>query len=102
MAKTKQAPESLIGSARASVTVQYKGMQISLSLLQNQLFVLLSNSKRHSSHQLMQQLHTSDPRKEVQYLRRKGISVQDVWVEATREVPRHKLYFINPKECSNE
>ncbi len=71
-------------------------------MLQNALFILLSDGEKHSSHKIMQQIHTSDPRKEVQYLRRKGIDVQDEWVEATQKIPRHKRYWIDPKECSNE
>ncbi len=99
MTKMKQAPESLIGSAGARSSVQYKGMTISLSPLQYTLFILLYDGKRYSSHQIMQQIHTSDPRKEVQYLRRKGINVQDEVISATPTIPRHKLYFINPNEC---
>lgn len=102
MAKKKTAPTALRETAGAKFTVQYKDSVISLSKLQYLLFILLSDGKRYSSHKIMQLIHTSDPRKEVQYLRRKGVDVLDVWVEATGEFPRHKLYFIDPKECSNE
>lgn len=92
------APESLRGSTGARSSVQYKGRQISLSKLQFSLFNLLSNGNRYSSHKIMQIIHTSDPRKEVQYLRRKGINVQDEWIAQTAKIPRHKRYWIDPKE----
>lgn len=97
-----QAPESLRGSAGARLAVRYKGNEFPLSKLQRSIFITLSDGQKHSSHKLMQQCKTSDPRKEVQYLRRKGINVQDTWVDATPTIPRHKLYFIDPIECSNE
>ncbi|MFR9514770.1 MAG: hypothetical protein SNH64_05460 [Rikenellaceae bacterium] len=50
----------------------------------------------------MQIIHTSDPRKEVQYLRRKGIDVQDEWIASTKKIPRHKRYWIDPNECGKE
>lgn len=102
MVKNNNAPESLRGAAGANIITWYKGSQIILSKLQRAFFFTLSKGQKYSSHKLMQLLHTSDPRKEVQYLRRKGINVQDEWVEATKEVPRHKLYFIDPKECREE
>ncbi len=99
MTQIQQAPTTLRETAGASITVHYKGTIISLSKLQYSLFILLSDGNRYSSHRLMQILHTSDPRKEVQYLRRKGINVCDVWIEGTPKIPRHKLYWIDPKEC---
>lgn len=107
MAVNKKAPESLRGSAGEKIiTVScitfYKGTKFILSKLQREFFNLLSNGQKYSSHKLMQMLHASDPRKEVQYLRKKGINVQDEWVEATKDIPRHKLYFIDPKECGKE
>ncbi len=102
MAKKKLTPTALRETAGGSITVQYKDSVISLSPLQYSLFILLSNGKRYSSHKIMQLIHTSDPRKEVQYLRRKGVDVLDVWVDATQKIPRHKRYWIDPKKCSNE
>ncbi|MFR9620137.1 MAG: hypothetical protein SNH63_02820 [Rikenellaceae bacterium] len=100
MAKKNQAPTAPRQSAGARSLAHYKDTKISLSPLQNALFILLADGRRYSSHKIMQLIHTSDPRKEVQYLRHKGINVQDIWVEADREISRHKLYFIDPKECS--
>lgn len=106
MVMRKNAPENLRGAAGAEVdskvnsTTFYKGNTFFLSKLQSKVFSLLSQGK-FSSHKLMQLCHTSDPRKEVQYLRRKGINVQDEWVEATETIPRHKLYFINPNDCQS-
>lgn len=94
MTKKGIAPENLRGSARA-VVVDYKDTKISLSLLQYQFFVTLSSGGKHSSHRLMQLLHTSDQRKEVQYLRRKGVEVLDEWIAKTSTTPRHKLYWIS-------
>ncbi|MFR9536853.1 MAG: hypothetical protein SNF97_08905 [Rikenellaceae bacterium] len=99
MKKIHQAPEAQSESAGARLIVHYKGTQISLSKLQCLLFLLLSNGKKYSSHKIMQIIHTSDPRKEVQYLRRKGINVQDEWIAQTAKIPRHKRYWIDPKEC---
>ncbi|MFR9506167.1 MAG: hypothetical protein SNG69_06640 [Rikenellaceae bacterium] len=95
-------PTALIETAGAKFIVRYKGNEYLLSKLQRAFFITLSNGQRHSSHKLMQQLHTSDPRKEVQYLRRKGINVEDEWIEATRETPRHKRYWINSDDCKKE
>ncbi|MFR9543522.1 MAG: hypothetical protein SNH27_15915 [Rikenellaceae bacterium] len=100
MTQRQQAPTTLRETAGASITVRYKDSEILLSKLQRAFFITLSNGQRHSSHKLMQQLHTSDPRKEVQYLRRKGINVQDEWIEATPTTPRHKRYWIDPNECA--
>lgn len=99
MAVNNKAPESLRGSAGANNSMRYKGNEILLSKLQKEFFITLSNGGKYSSHKLMQMLRTSDPRKEVQYLRNKGINVQDEWVKGTKEITRHKLYFIDPKEC---
>lgn len=77
----------------------YNGCKISLSKLQKGFFMILSNGKRHSSHSLVQQLPTSDARKIVQILRNKGINVMDEWVDKFNEIPRHKLYWINPDDC---
>lgn len=99
MLAVNQSCKDLKQCIRSKHTIRYKGSKFTLSKLQGGLFIVLSNGKKHSSHQLMQQLTTSDPRKEVQYLRRKGINVQDIWVSATDTTPRHKLYFIDPKEC---
>ncbi len=103
MAADKRAPESAVNSARANKSVvDYKGSKKQLSELQNSLFLLLSDGNKYSSHKIMQKIHTSDPRKEVQYLRRKGIEVRDEWIEATKEISRHKRYWIDPKDCNNE
>ncbi|MFR9503106.1 MAG: hypothetical protein SNI87_08500 [Rikenellaceae bacterium] len=83
-----------------NITVLYKGNYYLLSELQRAFFITLSNGNRHSSHQLMQQCKTSDPRKEVQYLRRKGINIQDEWIASTENTPRHKRYWIDPAECT--
>ncbi len=101
MESKQQAPGGLRVQARASVSVHYKDTKISLSPLQASIFSHLSNGNRYSSHQLMQRCKTSDPRKEVQYLRRKGINVRDVVVKATPTIPRHKLYFIDPREVTD-
>ncbi len=93
-------PTTQSETAGAKFTVRYKGNDYLLSKLQRAFFITLSNGKRHSSHKLMEQLHTSDPRKEVQYLRRKGINIQDEWIAATEETPRHKRYWIDPDECT--
>ncbi len=98
MASKKTAPTTLVKSAGAKYLIHYKGTKISLSPLQFSIFSTLSNGGRHSSHRLMQRCKTSDPRKEVQYLRRKGINVRDVWVEATPTIPRHKRYWIEETE----
>lgn len=97
MEHTKQTPTTQVQGAGVKVT--YKGSNYFLSRLQTAFFLTLSNGKKHSSHRLMQMLHTSDPRKEIQYLRRKGFNVRDEWVSATKQVPRHKLYWIDPEEC---
>lgn len=102
MTNTNQTPTALRETAGERFTVLYKGNEFLLSKLQKAFFITLSNGQKHSSHKLMQHLRTSDPRKEIQYLRRKGINVQDEWVEATSEASRHKIYFIDPKECRNE
>lgn len=81
--------------------VCYKGSNYILSKLQLSFFHTLSNGNRHSSHQLMQQLHTSDPRKEIQYLRDKGIDIQDEWIAKSGDIPRHKRYWIDPKDCKD-
>ena len=99
MEKKQQAPTTQEANVGAKFTVRYKGSIFSLSSLQFKMFQVLSNGKKHSSFRLMQQLRTSDPRKEIQYLRDKGINVQDVWVER-QEIdgiiyPRHKEYYIN-------
>ncbi len=72
MTNKREAPEAQGETAGAKCIIHYKGRQISLSKLQYLLFLLLANGKRYSSHKIMQIIHTSDPRKEVQYLRRKG------------------------------
>ncbi len=100
MTQIQQAPTALRETTGASITVQYKGSVISLSKLQCSLFILLSDGKRYTSHQIMKLIHTSDPRKEVQYLRRKGINIQDEWIAATDNTPRHKRYWIDPVECT--
>ena len=99
MTNNIQAPETQNESAGARSIVHYKGTKLSLSKLQYSLFILLSDSNRYSSHQIMKHIHTSDPRKEVQYLRRKGINVQDEWIKATKTIPRHKRYWIDSDEC---
>lgn len=95
MRNIEQAPTSPRETAGAKFVVTYKGKKISLSKLQFELFITLTNGHKHSSHKLMQRLHTSDPRKEVQYLRKKGIHVCDEWVAATPRIARHKLYWID-------
>ncbi|MFI3331834.1 MAG: hypothetical protein SNI51_02150 [Rikenellaceae bacterium] len=102
MTQIQQAPTAQSESAGARLIAHYKGRQISLSKLQYLLFLLLANGKRYSSHKIMQIIHTSDPRKEVQYLRRKGIDVQDEWIASTKKIPRHKRYWIDPNECGKE
>ncbi|MFI3306116.1 MAG: hypothetical protein R3Y68_06350 [Rikenellaceae bacterium] len=102
MAAKKAAPESAVNSARASILVDYKGSKKSLSKLQSSLFILLSDGNKYSSHKIMQRCKTSDPRKEVQYLRRKGINVQDEVIKATKEIPRHKRYWIDHEECRTQ
>ncbi len=98
MTKKRQAPEAQSEESGARSIVHYKGTQISLSKLQYLLFLLLANGKKYSSHKIMQIIHTSDPRKEVQYLRRKGINVQDEWIDSTVKIPRHKRYWIDPQD----
>lgn len=99
MEQKQQAPTTHRTSARAKFTVRYKGSILSLSSLQFKMYQVLSDGKKYSSFRLMQQLRTSDPRKEVQRLRNRGINVQDVWVEQQMingiVYPRHKEYFIN-------
>lgn len=85
--------------AEQSRIVCYKGNRILLSNLQRLFFIILSNGNKYSSHQLMQLLKTSDPRKEIHYLRCKGINVQDEWKKATSTIARHKRYWINPDDC---
>lgn len=102
MNQKRVAPESFRSAAGASGLVFYKDNEIILSKLQKAFFVILSNGLKHSSYRLMQQLYSSDPRKEVQCLRQKGINVQDEWVGATKEVPRHKLYWIDYLDCRKE
>ncbi len=63
------------------------------------LFELLETGYKYSAFQLMRLLRTSDPRKEVQRLRNKGVLIYDEWVATTKDTPRHKQYFINPLEC---
>ncbi len=95
MDRHTNAPATHSEETRAQVQVQYKGNVFSLSKLQSEMFFILTNGKKHSSHQLMLHLKTSDPRREVKRLRDRGIDVQDVWVDATSTTPRHKCYFIN-------
>ncbi len=99
MTNKREAPTAQSEAAGARSIVHYKGRQISLSKLQYLLFLLLANGKRYSSHKTMQIIHTSDPRKEVQYLRCKGINVQDEWIASAVKIPRHKRYWIDPNEC---
>ncbi len=101
MTKQQQAPEAQNESAGAKFTVHYKDTKISLSRLQFLIFSSLSNGNRYSSHQLMQRCKTSDPRKEVQYLRDKGINVRDEWIAKCGEIPRHKRYWIDPEEVGD-
>lgn len=98
METTHITPTAQSESAGAKFTVRYKGNEYLLSKLQRGFFVTLSNGQRHSSHRLMEILHTSDPRKEVQYLRRKGINIQDEWIPKCGDIPRHKRYWIDPNE----
>ncbi|MFR9545687.1 MAG: hypothetical protein SNJ29_08940 [Rikenellaceae bacterium] len=95
MDRQTNAPATHSGQTRARVKVCYKDSAFVLSKLQSELFVLLADGDKHSSHQLMLHLKTSDPRREVKRLRDRGIDVQDVWVDATSTIPRHKCYFIN-------
>lgn len=94
MEALKNTPTTQSEEARARVKVSYKGNVYLLSKLQGELFSLLTDGNKHSSRQLMLHLKTSDPRGEVKILRDKGINVQDIWVDATSTIPRHKRYFI--------
>ncbi len=101
MREYNTAPATHSEEAKARVKVQYKDSVFSLTKLQSETFFLLSNGKQHSSYQLMLHLKTSDPRREVKQLRDKGINIQDVWIDTTDTKPRHKHYFIDPKECTS-
>ncbi len=99
MRREANAPATHSEQTRARVKIQYKDTTFLLSKLQSKLFFALSNGGKHSSHQLMRHLKTSDPRREVKRLRDRGIEVQGVWIDATSTTPRHKRYFIDPKDC---
>ncbi len=99
----KTVPTALSEStgAKQSVTVCYKGRQISLSKLQASAFYLISDGKRHSSNNINIVCKTSCARDIIIQLIDKGVSVQKSVVEATPIIPRHKLYWVDPKEVDD-
>lgn len=102
MTKKRTAPTTQKETAGARSSVQYKGRVISLSNLQFLAFILLSDGKQHSSNEINRVCRTSCARDLVIALIRKGINVQKNVAESTPDIPWHKLYFIDPKECCNE
>lgn len=77
-----------------NLLAEYKGMQISLTPLQFKLYSTLIDGRKHSSIELMRVLHISDPRSEIRYLRKHGITVSDEWRTHPELGTRYKRYFI--------
>lgn len=102
MEAKRVAPESLRGSARADITVHHKGTKKVTSTRQKALLSLLSDGSRYTTRQMSKLAPISSPTKEVQRFRDRGINVQDEWIEATKTIPRHKRYWINPSDCKEE
>ncbi len=85
-------------SARATEKIVYKGSELFITKLQGEEFLFISTGKR-SSNQIIIACKTSSARDIVIALIKKGITIHKEIVEAQGEIPRHKLYFIDPKEC---
>lgn len=103
MNRKDKAPEMQGAGTGANIVIEYKGKNISLSPLQYAVYTLLIRG-RYSSFELMQHSKTSDPRKEIQYLRDKGIDVADRWINRQeiggKIYPRHKEYFITSTDAA--
>ncbi len=102
MATNKTAPTAPKQSAGARSIVHYKGTKKLTSTRQKALLSLLSDGSRYTTRQMSKLAPISSPTKEVQRFRDRGINVQDEWVEATKTIPRHKRYWINPSNCIEE
>ncbi len=102
MTQTQQAPTTPRETAGANLTTGYKGTKNITSKRQKSLLCLLSDGGKYTTRQISKLTPISAPTKEIQRFRDRGINVQDEWVEATPTTPRHKRYWIDPKECSNE
>ncbi len=101
MTKKRTAPTTQKETAGARSSVHHKGTKKVTSTRQKALLSLLSDGSRYTTRQMSKLAPISSPTKEVQRFRDRGVIVQDEWVEATPTTPRHKRYWIGPKECSN-